>query len=46
MAFSDSGRLFVGGSDGKISAWDIVVRDMEIKAENHFKIVHRELEGD
>ena len=46
LAFSDSGRLFAGGSDGIVSAWDIVIRDMTVKAENHFKIAHRELEGD
>jgi WD40 repeat protein len=46
LAFSDSGRLFAGSSDGVISAWDVDMKDGEIRAENHFKIAHRELDGD
>ena len=38
LAFSDSGRLFAGSSDGVISAWDVDMKDGEIRAENHFKI--------
>jgi len=46
LCFSDGGRLFAGGSDGVVTSWDVVIRDMTIKTENHFKIAHRELEGD
>jgi hypothetical protein len=44
--FSDSGRLFVGDSQGSISVWDVSLRYGNIVCENHFKITHKEIEGD
>lgn len=46
LTFSEGGRMFVGDSVGTINAWDVAYRHGEIHAENHFKIVHKELEGD
>lgn len=46
LKFSDSGRLFVGDSRGRISVWDVALRHQRIVAENHFKITHKELDGD
>ena len=46
LKFSDAGRLFVGDSRGRISVWDISLRHRNITAENHFKITHKELDGD
>ena len=46
ITFSDAGRLFVGDSRGRISVWDIGLRHGDIVAENHFKITHKELDGD
>ena len=46
LKFSDSGRLFVGDSRGRISVWDVSLRNRNIVAENHFKITHKELDGD
>jgi len=44
--FSEDNRLFVGDSKGTISVWDIALRHGKIVKENHFKITHKELEGD
>lgn len=46
LVFSDSNRLFVGDSLGGISVWDISIRYGNVVAENHFKVTHKELEGD
>ena len=46
MVFSDGGRLFVGDSKGTISVWDVALRHGKLVAENHFRITHKELEGD
>ena len=46
LKFSDAGRLFAGDSRGRISVWDISLRQGSIYAENHFKITHKELDGD
>ena len=46
ITFSDSGRLFVGDSKGTISVWDIALRYGDLVADNHFKILSKELEGD
>jgi hypothetical protein len=46
ITFSDSGRMFVGDSVGTINVWDVALRQDHLRAENHFKIVHKELEGD
>lgn len=46
LVFSDSGRLFVGDSQGSISVWDVSLRYGNIVCENHFKITHKEIEGD
>jgi WD40 repeat protein len=46
LTFSTDGRLFVGDSTGKISAWDVSMRNNKLIVENHFKIAHKELEGD
>ena len=46
LKFSDAGRLFVGDSKGRISVWDVSLRHRNITAENHFKITHKELDGD
>jgi hypothetical protein len=46
MVFSDGGRLFVGDSKGTISVWDVSLRHGKLITENHFRITHKELEGD
>jgi hypothetical protein len=46
LTFNLEGRLFVGDSSGKISAWDVSLRNSQLNVENHFKIAHKELEGD
>ena len=46
LKFSDAGRLFVGDSRGRISVWDVALRHGTVTVENHFKIVHKELDGD
>jgi jouberin len=46
MTFSDAGRLFVGDNRGAISVWDVSLRFSNLKAENYFKILSKELEGD
>jgi WD40 repeat protein len=46
LTFSDSGRLFVGDSRGQINVWDVALRHGNLIAENHFRIVHKELDGD
>jgi len=46
LKFSDAGRLFAGDSRGRISVWDVSLRHQRIVAENHFKITHKELDGD
>ena len=46
LKFSDAGRLFAGDSRGRISVWDVSLRTGRIIAENHFKITHKELDGD
>ena len=46
MVFSDGGRLFVGDSKGTISVWDVSLRHGKLVTENHFRITHKELEGD
>lgn len=38
--------MFVGDSKGTISAWDVSLRYGNLVAENHFKIMSKELEGD
>jgi len=44
--FSELGRLFVGDSKGSISVWDVELRQGTLVVENHFKITHKELDGD
>jgi jouberin len=44
--FSDLGRLFVGDSKGSISVWDVELRHGKLVVENHFRLDHKELEGD
>lgn len=46
LTFSDSSRLFVGDSEGTINCWDVSLRHNNLVTENHFKILHKELEGD
>lgn len=46
LVFSDSNRLFVGDSVGGVSVWDVSIRYGSVIAENHFKVMHKELEGD
>ena len=50
LAFSEEGRLFVGDSAGRVSVWDVVVdarlQGLDVRMENHFKVTHKELEGD
>jgi len=46
LKFSDAGRLFAGDSRGRISVWDVSLRHNKIVVENHFKIQHKELDGD
>lgn len=46
LAFNDTGRLFVGESNGLISVWDISIRHGSAYADNYHKIRHKELEGD
>jgi hypothetical protein len=46
LTISDSGRLFAGDSRGQISAWDISLRFGNLEAQNHFKILSKELDGD
>jgi hypothetical protein len=46
LVFSDAGRLFVGDSKGTISVWDVSIRHGKLVAENHFRITHKELDGD
>ena len=38
--------MFVGDSRGLVSVWDVSLRYGNLVAENHFKIAHKELEGD
>ena len=46
LVFSDSGRLFAGDSRGAVSVWDVSMRHGKLEVENHFKITHKELDGD
>jgi hypothetical protein len=46
LVFSSLSRLFVGDSRGTISVWDVELRHGKIIVENHFKLTHKELEGD
>lgn len=46
LCFSDDGRLFVGDSRGTISACFVRLDKGKIHIQNHFKIQHKELEGD
>lgn len=46
MVFNTNGRLFVGDSRGRITAWDISIRAGSIYADNFFQIRQKELEGD
>ena len=46
LKFSDAGRLFAGDSRGRISVWDVSLRHQRLVVENHFKITHKELDGD
>jgi hypothetical protein len=46
LTFSEAGRLFVGDNRGAISVWDVSLRYGNLKAENYFKILSKELEGD
>jgi len=46
LCFSDDGRLFVGDSRGTISACFVSLAQGKIHIQNHFKIQHKELEGD
>jgi outer membrane protein assembly factor BamB len=36
LTFGDDGRLFVGDSSGKISAWNLSLRNGELIIENFF----------
>ena len=38
--------MFIGDSTGTISVWDVSLRYGNLVAENHFKIMSKELEGD
>ena len=46
LCFSDDGRLFVGDSRGSISACNVQLANQKVIVLNHFKITHKELEGD
>ena len=46
LTFAESGRMFIGDSTGTISVWDVSLRYGNLVAENHFKIMSKELEGD
>ncbi len=46
LTLSEAGRLYVGDSRGTISCWDVSLRYGQLAAENHFKIISKELEGD
>jgi len=51
LCFSESGTLFAGDSRGTISACSISLArgkdgDIKVNTQNHFKIQHKELEGD
>ena len=46
ITFNQAGRLFAGDSRGQISVWDVSLRYGSLIAENHFKIISRELDGD
>jgi len=46
LVFAEDGRLFVGDSDGVIHSWTIVFSKEKLYPNDHFKIEHKELEGD